>query len=79
MLGGHPMIPAFFVALVLAVGYAVASRRLGKPLLLLALWLLSLAAVIAVFYPGFAGVVLDFLSGLSLIVAGSIIRLWNRS
>jgi hypothetical protein len=79
LLGGHPMIPAFAAALVLAVGYTVASRRLGKPLLLLGLWLLALAAVVAVFYPGFAGVVLDFFSGLSLIVAGSMLRLWNRS
>jgi hypothetical protein len=78
LLGGHPMIPAFFVALVLAVGYIVVSRRLGKPLLLLGLWLLALAAVVAVFYPGLAGVVLDFFSGLSLIFTGSMIRLWNR-
>jgi hypothetical protein len=79
MLGSHPMIPAFASALVLAVGYTVTSRRLGKPLLLLGLWLLALAVVVAVFYPGLAGVVLDFFSGLSLIVTGSIIRLWNRS
>jgi hypothetical protein len=78
LLGGNPMIPPFACALVLAVGYAASSRRLGKPLLLLGLWLLALAVAIAAFYPGFAGVVLDFFSGLSLIVVGSMIRLWNR-
>jgi hypothetical protein len=65
-------------ASIMAVVYVLFGAWLGKPLIYLGLWLFALTAVMAVWYLGFSGVVLDGMGGISLLVCGWMLRSWSR-
>ncbi|TDF97236.1 hypothetical protein [Paenibacillus piri] len=62
---------------VLAVAYALFAMWLGKPLIYMSLWLFLLTTVVAVWYLGFASLLLGGFGGLSMIALAWMIRRWN--
>lgn len=63
---------------VLAAGYMAAGLKLGKPLLLLGIWMLVLTGTTGFWYLGYASMALGGFGGLSLMTAAWMISLWNR-
>jgi len=66
-----------FPALLVSIGYTAAGKWLGKPIALLGIWLFALTVIMSIGYLGFTPTALRFFTGLSLIVGGWMIRLWN--
>jgi hypothetical protein len=75
-------IDPFFVPLlksfVLAIVYAQLGLTLGRPLIYMSLWLFALTSVVAVWYLGFASLLLVGFGGLSMIVLAWMIGIWNK-
>jgi hypothetical protein len=69
-----PLLKSF----VLAIVYAQLGIRLGKPLVYMSLWLFALTVVVAVWYLGFASLLLGGFGGLTMISLAWLIRSWNN-
>ncbi|WP_281890213.1 hypothetical protein [Paenibacillus sp. YYML68] len=63
----------------LACFYGALSRKLGKPVLGLALWQLALTATVGWSYLGFAPVLITGFSGASLLALAVMIQLWKSN
>ncbi|MDF2960404.1 MAG: hypothetical protein K0S39_2139 [Paenibacillus sp.] len=68
-----PLLKSF----VLAICYALLGTWLGRPLVYMSLWLFTLTAVVAVWYLGFASMLLGGFGGLSMITLAWMLRRWN--
>jgi hypothetical protein len=73
-----PLFEPVLRALLVSIGYVVAAKWLGRPLLYLGLWMYALTATVSLWYLGFTAIVTGFFGGLSLIALGWMIRRWNR-
>ncbi|NOU93531.1 hypothetical protein GC093_09905 [Paenibacillus sp. LMG 31456] len=74
-----PFFAPLLRSFVLAIGYAQLAIWLGRPLIYMSLWLFLLTSVIAVWYLGFASMLLGGFGGLSMIAVAWLIRSWNQS
>ncbi|MCR8636363.1 hypothetical protein [Paenibacillus radicis (ex Xue et al. 2023)] len=74
-----PFFAPLLRSFVLAIAYAQLAIWLGKPLIYMSLWLFLLTSVVAVWYLGFASMLLGGFGGLSMIAVAWIIRSWNRN
>ncbi|MCD1258723.1 hypothetical protein B5M42_007730 [Paenibacillus athensensis] len=63
----------------LAAAYIVFGRLLGSQLVWLGLWLLALTAIVGIWYLGYAGAVLEGMSGFSLLACGWLLRVWGKA
>lgn len=77
------MIPLFSAellrSLALACFYMLIGAFLGRELVYLGLWLLALCVVIAVWYVGYAPIILGFSGGASMIACVLIFRFWHSA
>lgn len=76
------LVPLFaaelFRSFALACFYLFLGSKLGREIGYLGLWLLSLSVLIAVWYLGYAPIILGFSAGASLLACAIMIRLWSR-
>jgi hypothetical protein len=63
----------------LACFYLYAGMKLGREIVYLGLWLLSLSIIITVWYLGYAPIILGFSAGASLLACAVILRIWRRA
>lgn len=76
--GIDPLVWPLLKGAVLTLAYGWLSRRLGRPLLYLSLWMLVLTVTVAWSYLGFAQVALGVFGGLSMMALAWMIGMWNR-
>jgi hypothetical protein len=63
----------------LACFYLYVGMKLGREIVYLGLWLLSLSIIITVWYLGYAPIILGFSAGASLLACAVILRIWGRA
>lgn len=63
----------------LACFYLYVGMKLGREIVYLGLWLLSLSIIITVWYLGYAPIILGFSAGASLLACAVILRIWRRA
>jgi hypothetical protein len=69
---GSPLFTPLLRSFILAIGYAQLGAWLGRPLVYMSLWLFTLTVVVALWYLGFASMILGFFGGLSMLALGRI-------
>jgi hypothetical protein len=74
-----PFFAPLLQSFVLAISYAMLAVKLGRPLIYMSLWLFALTSVVAVWYLGFAAMLLGGFGGLSMIVLAWMIHRWNQT
>lgn len=74
----HPFFMDLLRSLMLSLFYVILGRLLGRHLVYVGLWLFALCAVSAIWYLGFAPLVLEGIGGFSLAVCGWMITRWSR-
>lgn len=68
-----------FRSFALSCFYLYAGMKLGREIVYLGLWLLSLSVIITVWYLGYAPIILGFSAGASLLACAVILRIWRRA
>ncbi|TMV45134.1 hypothetical protein FE783_30215 [Paenibacillus mesophilus] len=77
------LVPLFtaelFRSIVLSCVYVIAGMKLGREIVYLGLWLLALTVIIAVWYLGYAPIILGFSGGASLLACAVMFRIWAKA
>lgn len=77
------LVPLFtaelFRSIVLSCVYVLAGMKLGREVVFLGVWLLALTVIIAVWYLGYAPIVLGISGGASLLACAFMFRVWGKA